>query len=115
MIGRIPHRKGLGFLLLFAATALPAWAQAVAGPVTPASSSTTQSSYSTNSSLSAPAQTTSPYQGSVPGKLEPGIVPISLQDAINRGLKTNLGLLLSSQDVQAARGERFRQTVRRTA
>ena len=37
------------------------------------------------------------------------MLPISLQDAINRGLKTNLGLLLSSRDVQSARGERWKQ------
>ena len=34
---------------------------------------------------------------------------ISLQNAIDRGLKTNLGLLLSGQDVVTARGERWKQ------
>jgi outer membrane protein TolC len=109
LIRRFPLREGFCLALLLAATALSASAQTVAGPVTSASSSTTQSPSSTSSSPSAPAQGTSPYQGSVPGKLEPGVVPISLQDAINRGLKTNLGLLLSSQDVQSARGERWKQ------
>jgi outer membrane protein TolC len=89
--------------------ALPASAQAVAGPVPQGSSNTDQNSSSTLASPSAPSQNQSSYQGSVPGKLEPGVVPISLQDAINRGLKTNLGLLLSSQDVQSARGERWKQ------
>jgi outer membrane protein TolC len=106
---RFPLRKGLCLVLLLAATALSAFAQLAAGPVPPSSSSTNQSSSSANSSPSAPAQNASPYQGSVPGKLEPGVLPISLQDAINRGLKTNLGLLLSSQDVQSARGERWKQ------
>jgi outer membrane protein TolC len=110
VIRLIPHRKGLGFLLMFATAALPASAQAVAGPVPQnPTSSTTSSSSTATSSLSAPSQNQSPYQGSVPGKLEPGDVPISLQDAITRGLKTNLGLLLSSQDVQSARGERWKQ------
>ena len=104
---RIPYRAGFGFLLLLAGFASSASAQAVAGPVPSNSSDTTQSN--TISSPSPPAQSASPYQGSVPGKLESGIVPISLQDAINRGLKTNLGLLLSSQDVQSARGERWKQ------
>jgi outer membrane protein TolC len=109
VIRRIPQLKGFGFLLLLAATALPVSAQAVAGPVTPVSSDTTQLSSTTSGSPSPPAQNQSPYQGSVPGKLEPGDVPISLQDAINRGLKANLGLLLSSQDVLSARGERWKQ------
>jgi outer membrane protein TolC len=47
--------------------------------------------------------------GSVPGKLVPGVLQISLQDAIQRGLKQNLGLLLSGEDVRAARGERWKQ------
>ena len=109
MIRRTPHRKWLGFVLLFAAAALPASAQSVPGPVTPDATSTASPSSSSSSSPSAPSQSPSPYQGSVPGKLEPGVVPVSLQDAINRGLKTNLGLLLSSQDVQSARGERWKQ------
>ena len=47
--------------------------------------------------------------GSVPDKLVPGVLQISLQDAIQRGLKQNLGLLLSGEDVRAARGERWKQ------
>ena len=39
----------------------------------------------------------------------PGILPISLQDAIDRGLKQNLGALLSSQDMTAARGTRWQE------
>jgi outer membrane protein TolC len=50
-----------------------------------------------------------PYSGSVPAKLEPGVVQLSLKDAIARGLKQNLGVLLSSQDVRAARGTRWQQ------
>jgi outer membrane protein TolC len=51
----------------------------------------------------------SAFAGSVPGKLVPGIMPLSLQDAINRGLKQNLGLLLSHADVGSARGQRWEQ------
>ncbi|MGH9745806.1 MAG: TolC family protein [Candidatus Acidiferrales bacterium] len=54
-------------------------------------------------------QPQSAFAGSVPGKLVPGILPITLQDAIDRGLKQNLGALLSSQDVQAARGKRWQE------
>ena len=51
----------------------------------------------------------SPFAGSVPAKLVPGVIPLSLQDAINRGLKQNLGLLLSHADIHTARGERWEQ------
>jgi outer membrane protein TolC len=50
-----------------------------------------------------------PYGGSVPTKLVPGVLPLSLQDAIDRGLKQNLGLLLSNTDVHSARGQRWQQ------
>jgi outer membrane protein TolC len=36
-------------------------------------------------------------------------MPLSLQDAVNRGLKQNLGLLLSHADIGSARGERWEQ------
>jgi outer membrane protein TolC len=49
------------------------------------------------------------FAGSVPAKLVPGVMPLSLQDAINRGLKQNLGLLLSHADIRSARGQRWEQ------
>src|SRR5690348_17944837 len=49
------------------------------------------------------------FLGSVPGKLEPGVIQLSLRDAISRGLRQNLGLLLAGQDVRSSRGERWRQ------
>ena len=51
----------------------------------------------------------STFAGSVPAKLVPGIMPLSLQEAIDRGLKQNLGLLLSSSDIKSARGQRWEQ------
>ncbi len=51
----------------------------------------------------------SPFAGSVPAKLVPGVIPLSLEDAINRGLKQNLGLLLSHADIGSARGQRWEQ------
>ena len=50
-----------------------------------------------------------PFTSSVPGKPEPGVLQLSLQDAMDRGLKQNLGLLLSGENVRAARGERWKQ------
>lgn len=51
----------------------------------------------------------SPFSGSVPAKLVPGMLPITLQDAIDRGLRQNLGALLSSADIRTARGQRWEQ------
>jgi outer membrane protein TolC len=50
---------------------------------------------------------TSPFAGSVPAKAVPGVLPVSLTDAINRGLRQNLGALLSSADIGSARGQRW--------
>ena len=49
------------------------------------------------------------FQGSVPtGVASPTSLSLTLRDAIDRGLKTNLGLLLSGQVSETARGERLR-------
>jgi outer membrane protein TolC len=45
----------------------------------------------------------------VPAELIPGVMPLSLQEAIDRGLKQNLGLLLSNADTRLARGQRWEQ------
>jgi len=55
------------------------------------------------------AASQSPYQGSVPGERVNGVLPLSLQDAIDRGLKQNLGALLSSEDIRSAHGERWKE------
>ena len=49
------------------------------------------------------------FLGSVPTGLVPGRIPVSLQDAIDLGLKHNLGLLLSQADTRAARGQRWQE------
>jgi len=54
-------------------------------------------------------QAANPFAGSVPAQPVPGVLPISLLDAIDRGLKQNLGLLLSNADTQSARGQRWEQ------
>jgi outer membrane protein TolC len=54
-------------------------------------------------------QGVSPFAGSVPAKLVPGVMSLSLQDAIDRGLKQNLVALLSSAEIGSARGQRWEQ------
>jgi outer membrane protein TolC len=56
------------------------------------------------------AQTASPFQGSVTqGEVSAQPVNLSLDDAIQRGLKANLGVILSGTQTAAARGERLSQ------
>ena len=63
---------------------------------------------------SAPIQVTQPqinsstYQGSESvDKATDGVLPLTLDDAIARGLKHNLGLILTSQSKQSARGSQL--------
>jgi outer membrane protein TolC len=51
----------------------------------------------------------SQFAGSTPTKLVPGTLPLSLQEAIDRGLKQNLGLLISNTNITSARGQRWQQ------
>jgi outer membrane protein TolC len=57
-----------------------------------------------------PAIDMSTYQGSVvQGRATERVLPLSLQDAIQRGLRYNLGLLLTTQNTQSARGSRLEE------
>jgi outer membrane protein TolC len=52
----------------------------------------------------------SPYSGSQPeGKATPEVLQINFEDALDRGLRNNLGLLLASDQTIAARGERWKE------
>ncbi len=54
--------------------------------------------------------TSDSYQGSVADeKVVPGVLPLSLDDAIQRGLRHNLGLILSSQNQLSARATQLGQ------
>ena len=56
------------------------------------------------------AQRANPFQGSVAvGEASAHPIGLSLDDAIQRGLKTNLGVILSGTQTAAARGERLSQ------
>ena len=56
------------------------------------------------------AQSASPFQGSVAkGEVSAQPFGLSLDDAIQRGLKANLGVILSGTQTAAARGERLSQ------
>lgn len=52
----------------------------------------------------------SPFTGSEPeGKATSEVLQLSFQEAIDRGLRTNLGLLLSGDQTLTARGERWKE------
>ena len=56
------------------------------------------------------AQTVSPFQGSVTqGEVSPQPIGLSLDEAMQRGLRANLGVILSGTQTAAARGERLSQ------
>ncbi|HEV2177351.1 MAG TPA: TolC family protein [Terriglobia bacterium] len=53
-------------------------------------------------------QSQSPLEGSVPdAKPTPGVLQLTIKDALDRGLKHNLGLLLDSEATRVERGRRW--------
>lgn len=97
---RIIYKSGCTFLL--------AGALLCHSPGAPAQTPTAPGSSSPGATLPGTLEGSS-FTGSVPGKPVPGVLPLSLQEAIDRGLKQNLGLLLSSTDIRSARGQRWEQ------
>src|SRR5215470_14050439 len=52
----------------------------------------------------------SPFQGSAPeGNATQEVLQIDFKEAIDRGLRNNLGLLLAGDQAEAARGQRWQQ------
>jgi hypothetical protein len=50
------------------------------------------------------------YKGSVPeGKATPDVLSISFKEAIDRGLRNNMGVLLQSDNTLAARGQKWHE------
>jgi outer membrane protein TolC len=96
---------GRSSILFMITAAIPFLAAPARGQANGASTSSTTRS----ASQSAPSQSASPYSGSVPSSPVPGVLQLSLQDAIDRGLKQNLGELLASADIVSARGQRWQQ------
>jgi outer membrane protein TolC len=98
-----PGRLAVGLLLVLeSAIAL--------GQTTPSNRVGTPTQYVVSvTPASAALQPQNPFSGSVPaGKAAPGVLPLSLKDAIDRGLKQNLGLLLASEGIRSSRGQWWR-------
>lgn len=93
-------------LMILASPALPLAAQTLGDYSTPPPSSAAPSGAA--SAIKALSQ--GPFGGSVPeGKATPDVLPLSFQEAIERGLRSNLGLLLQSDSSLAARGQRWEE------
>jgi outer membrane protein TolC len=69
-----------------------------------------QTSSGTVTTPSVSLGTQSPFLGSSPeGKATPEVLQIDFKEAIDRGLRNNLGLLLASEQTEAARGQRWQE------
>ncbi len=92
----------VGFCALMLSWSAAALAQAAAGGAGAASRAVT---VTPNVSFGP----SNPFFGAVPnGQVTPGVMPLTLKDALDRGLKYNLGLILSEQGTAAARAARLR-------
>ena len=116
---RKPSHKGILFprlaVLCALATLLPD--QAAPGQTgsnaqtdAPSYSISVTGSSSQSNSAGAVLGQQSPFSGSVPeGKATGAALPLSFKDAIDRGLRNNLGILLQSDSTVTARGEKWKE------
>lgn len=89
--------------LLFSLLAIPAAAQQLSGGAAPL-----DVPRSLDQLLASGNQ--SPFSGSVPSaKLQPGVLQLSVEDAIDRGLRYNLGIVLSAQATAQAKASRLKE------
>ena len=95
------------FLVLFAGPAL--YGQSELTATSQRSVSYGAAAVAARDGYTSDSQPQNPYLGGVPtGKTSPTALPLSLEDAVARGLRQNLGGLLSADAVSGARGERWR-------
>jgi outer membrane protein TolC len=108
LLGKIivfPSVSALGVLANFLLLALPALSQTPGG----LEATTAGSSYTGSAGQSGALQQ-GPFSGSVPeGRATGTVLPLAFKDAIERGLRNNLGLLLQSDNTLAARGEKWKE------
>jgi outer membrane protein TolC len=93
--------------LFFSIAVVPAVAQLPGAPA-PMSSTYEQQQQYQDATLSQPLQVQQFSGSGIVDKPVPGVLKLSLLDVINRGIKHNLGLLLSQQQTETARAQRWR-------
>ena len=110
---RIISFRVLGPLVLLAVAAYSSHAQS-SGSISPLSNTITtprpfDPALNTTSPSSSATQSQNPFLGSVPDKtVVPGILSLSLQDAVQRALRSNLGMVDSRHTDAEARAARIR-------
>jgi outer membrane protein TolC len=78
-------------------------------PGQPPSAASENSTSSTTIRVPGQNSTASPFLGSIPsGEKTAATLPLSMEEALNRALKYNLGLVLGNQETLSARGARLR-------
>src|ERR1700760_4307917 len=98
-----PRRLVPQLMLLLLAGTIPALAQFGGS-----SSSSSAPKWEPPTVPQAPAQST--YQGSVAKQpVTPGVLQLTIKDAVLTGLKNNLGIILSGENVNQAGGQRLQQ------
>src|ERR1700757_1616873 len=99
----IHHARSLAFSWVFIFYVL--------GPLTTSGQTSSNSGGASNVTVTIPQSVTqNGYTGSVPLRQPiPGVLSISFIEAIERGLKQNLGLLLSEDNTISARGEKWKE------
>jgi len=119
------HERGLlsclAFLCVLASRLLlcsSALGQALTSGLTQQSGASSYGSSASGASQSDSSQSNSPgsvilqgpFSGSVPeGRATAGVLPLSFKEAVNRGLRNNLGILLQSDSTLTARGEKWKE------
>src|SRR5205807_7101269 len=93
--------------IFFPIAMIPAAAQLPGAPATPSGMNDQQQS-PPDSMQSQPLQLQQFNGSGVVDKPVPGVLKLSLLDVINRGIQHNLGLLLSQQQTDTARAQRWR-------
>jgi outer membrane protein TolC len=86
-------------------------AHAAGGPATvQAAQQTLQTISGSSNSTSGSGVSQQDYKGSlIDGKATDGVLDLSLDEAVRRGMKTNLGIILQGSQVQTASGTRLQQ------
>jgi outer membrane protein TolC len=102
-------RLATGLLLGCIGVTLPALGQAPTGPSSSSSGPGSQGEDTNSTGSSIPVDQNA-FNGSVPeGNATSQVLQISFNDAIDRGLRNNLGLLLQSDNTLAAKGQRWKE------
>lgn len=107
-----PSAAVLYLLANFALLSPPAQSQTTTAPQTPPRmpGSFSYSGDGSGSKGQSDVLRQNPFSGSVPeGKATATVLPLSFKDAIERGLRNNLGLLLQSDNTLTARGEKWKE------